>query len=113
MSRTFSVKFVCSNCQTNVYKVTKNVNEEKMWCSPCAQGKVPLVKQTIEQAQNRTEQAVDKPHVEFDPVLAAEKDILYYLRLLHRVEELLIQNYKTPEACHFTKLWDKAKEELN
>jgi len=111
LSRTFTVKFTCSHCHTPVYKVTKNVNVDKQWCSPCSQGKP--VKQTTEVSQNQTERGAELIQTEFDPVIATEKDILYYLRLLHRVEELLLENYKTPETCHFTQLWDKAKEDLN
>ena len=85
MSRTFSVKFVCTECATKVYKVTKNVNVDKQWCSPCSQGK--SVQNLVKQPQNDTQLAQEKPYTEFNPVIAAEKDILYYLRLLHKTEE--------------------------
>ena len=135
MAKIFPLKYTCDNCATPVYKVTKNCNAEKKWCSNCAQGKTPrlvktpsLSKLASEQPQKRTERAsgaeftnnlaeslpkeISVDFKEFNPLVSAEKDTKYYLSILHRVEFLLLENYKTPEKCHFTKLWDQAKGEL-
>jgi len=136
MAKIFPLKYTCDNCATPVYKVTKKCNAEKKWCSNCAQGKKPptysLVGKGFHEAtivpQKRTERGLgedftsnleeslpsDKtvPFAEFNPLVSAEKDVKYYLSILHRVEFLLLENYKTPEKCHFTKLWDQAKGAL-
>jgi len=126
VAKIFPLKYSCDNCATPVYKVTKNCNAEKKWCSGCAQGKTP--KKSLGMPQKRTERGLgedftsnlgeslpsDKtvPFAEFNPLVSAEKDVKYYLSILHRVEFLLLENYKTPEKCHFVKLWEQAREEL-
>ena len=126
MAKIFPLKYTCDNCATLVYKVTKNCNAAKKWCSNCVQGKAPT--KSPGRPQKRTERGLgedftsnleeslpsDKtvPFAEFNPLVSAEKDVKYYLSILHRVEFLLLENYKTPEKCHFTKLWDQAKRDL-